>query len=87
MSNLDAPWKASLTVEHDRADAEVSLHYLADVTRLFLKLSHCAHLGCLVGIDEASWYFYHGRINGWTPLLLQKNPWGVVWLGRILQDC
>jgi hypothetical protein len=79
-------YKTSLTVEHNRADAEVSLHHRAHIAGLFLELSHRAHLGGLIRVDESGRDFDDGCVDGRAPLLLQEDPRRLVWVGWILED-
>lgn len=78
---------ASLTIEHDRAETEVSLHDFAHVPSLLLELSHGAYLGCFVGVNQSSRHFDHDGVDRRTPLLLQKYARGSIWVRGILQDC
>lgn len=77
---------AVLTVEHDRADAEAVPHNVPDIASFFFQLTHGAHFGRLVGVNQARGDFDDGGIDGRTPLLLQQNAGGLVGLGGVLQD-
>jgi hypothetical protein len=74
------------TIEHHRRHPKSIRDDLPNIPRLLLQFSNRTCLGGLLGINQSSWNLDDDSVNGWSPLLLQKDAERLARLGGVLQD-